>query len=129
VLADHAFRKASGYVPDPATGYTDVAAQTLNIIDALGLKIPGFVTVVEPNGGGVAHVPRDQWDVWQGELYQANLRRIRRREMERGEVLTEEEIARLAGTRIEDDAVLRENVSEWIERLRAGAETWEEEDE
>lgn len=129
VLADHMLRKASGYVPDPATGYTDVAAQTLNIIDALGLKIPGFVTVVAPNGGGIFHIPRDQWDIWQGELYQAKLRRVRRRDMERGEVLTEEEVVRLASTRIEDDVVLRENVSEWIERLRAGAETWEEEDE
>lgn len=129
VLADYAARAAGGYMPDPETGYTDVAAQTLDLMDMLGLRLPGYVTIVEPLGGGVVHVPREQWEVWQSELYQAKLRRVRRRDMERGEVLTEEEIARLARTRIEDDAVLHNNVTEWIKRLREGAETWEEEDE
>lgn len=127
VLADYAVRKATDYVPDPQTGYIDVAAQTLDILDALGLRIPGYVTVVEPEGGGVRHIPREQWDVWQGELYQARLRRFRRRDAMRGEILTPEETARLAQTEAEDDHLLHEGIAEWIERLRDGAENWEEE--
>lgn len=129
VLGDYVARRDTGYLPDPKTGYTDVAAQTLDILDAIGLRIPGYVTIVAPNGGGVSHIPRDQWDVWQHELYQARLRRVRRRDAMRGEVLTKQEEESLAENEYDDDRLLHEGIEQWIARLRAGAENWEEEDE
>ena len=129
VLADLAGRRAAGYQPDPATGYTDVTAQTLDILDALGLKIPGYVTTVEPGQGAPTHVPREQWDAWQTEIYQARLRDKMRRSMQNGEIPAEQDMIILARTDREDRRLRSESIRVWIERLRSGAETWEEEDE
>lgn len=127
VLADYAARQAAGYVPDPDTGYADVAAQTLNLLDMLGMQIPGYVTVITPNGGGVTHLLREDWDNWQGEIYQAKLRRQRRGDIDRGDTVEPAEMIRLTRTRKADTELLLGGVEYWQRKMRGDLE--EDEDE
>lgn len=125
VLADFQKRKAEPSMVEVANADAldmDVeeylAGQTLDVIDALGLQIPGYVTVVEP-AVGVTHVLRDTWDAWRLAVYRAKNREKIRGRIDRGDdPATLEEMAELSKTAIRDRALLREGVQEWIKQFQ-----------